>query len=524
MMEEKKRKKPNFIIIMTDQQRADLRRSCGCSLDTMPFVDEWAKGGIDFNRAYTPNPTCMPARVSMFTGRYSQTHLVRTNHNREDALYTEDLLDVLKRNGYATALCGKNHSHRNYEDFDFHSRTDHLGLSGSNMTREEQEFSDYLNNTKFVDSREPAPGGVEVQHPYRNVSDALEFIDGVGGKAPFFAWISIAEPHNPYQVPSPYYDMFPPEVLPPCTSGEEARKNHKGDRYQRMRKVWEQVYGPDISEHMERSRSNYYGMLRLIDDQIKRLVEGLQERELEENTIVIYLSDHGDFVGEYGLMRKGADLSELLVRIPMVWKGPGIAAKGKETQAFANLVDIFPTICDILGEERPMGVQGKSLLPILKQQEGFECEFDKAYSESGFSGMYWNDEDMLDYRTEGATQDMTAFDCLNTWTQCGQVRTLRMEDYRIQIDMMGEGYLYDLSRDPMELQNLWKDPEYSSVKDKMMQELLAVMLQNTDVLPVPHHRYRTKVHPKGYWYQDYSSPDPGVHHSGTMKELYTRKR
>ena len=89
--------RPNIVIVMTDQQRADLRRGCGYELDTMPFLDRWAEGGVDFARAYTPNPTCMPARVSMFTGRYSQSHRVRTNHNAEDALYTEDLLDVLKK-------------------------------------------------------------------------------------------------------------------------------------------------------------------------------------------------------------------------------------------------------------------------------------------------------------------------------------------------------------------------------------------------------------------------------------------
>ena len=110
--------RPNIVIVMTDQQRADLRRGCGYELDTMPFLDRWAEGGVDFARAYTPNPTCMPARVSMFTGRYSQSHRVRTNHNAEDALYTEDLLDVLKKAGYTTALFGKNHSHRKPEDFD----------------------------------------------------------------------------------------------------------------------------------------------------------------------------------------------------------------------------------------------------------------------------------------------------------------------------------------------------------------------------------------------------------------------
>ena len=83
-------KKPNIIIVMTDQQRADLRKACGYELDTTPFLDAWAKGGVDFARAYTPNPTCMPARVSMFTGRFSQSHQVTAM----DALYTRDRLDV----------------------------------------------------------------------------------------------------------------------------------------------------------------------------------------------------------------------------------------------------------------------------------------------------------------------------------------------------------------------------------------------------------------------------------------------
>ena len=113
-------KQPNILIVMTDQQQDNLRKSRGYPLDTMPFLDSFAREGADCTRAYTPNPTCMPARVSMFTGRYPSCHRVRTNHNATDAYYTEDLLDVLKCAGYRTALCGKNHSHRNPADFDFH--------------------------------------------------------------------------------------------------------------------------------------------------------------------------------------------------------------------------------------------------------------------------------------------------------------------------------------------------------------------------------------------------------------------
>lgn len=504
--------RPNIVIVMTDQQRADLRKSRGYALDTMPFLDAWAQRGVDFVNAYTPNPTCMPARVSMFTGRYPSCHHVRTNHNAKDALYSRDLLDVLKENGYRTALCGKNHTHHSPADFDFHECTGHLGNEGEeNTTPEQRLFADFLTATKHLETHEPSPGRIEVQHPYRNVSSALRFIDECPANQPFFAWVSFAEPHNPYQVPAPYFDMFPPESLPsPSTSVADLAG--KGPRFPWLRGVWEQVLGPDIEKRILRARSNYHGMLRLIDDQFKRLVEGLAQRGLEKDTLVVFLSDHGDYVGEYGLIRKGADLPEVLTRIPMAVAGPGVKKLSPCADACVNIVDILPTLCDLLGIETPLGVQGKSFLPLLQGKAVPEGEFDVAYSENGFSGLYWNEKDGLTLPAEGACRpDYSTFDCLNTWTQSGQVRMVRKGSYKLQADMMGSVYLYDLCKDPMETNNLAGNPDYGVVKADMLAELAAAMMRACDPLPVPHHRYRTKLHPKGYWRDEtYVSGDPGV--------------
>ena len=504
--------KPNIIIVMTDQQRADLRRSRGYELDTMPFLDQWAQGGADFCSAYTPNPTCMPARVSMFTGRYIESHRVRTNHNEEDACYRKGLLEILKENGYTTALCGKNHTHYKPEDFDFAEQTGHMGYEGeTNLTEQERQFADFLCATSHRETYSPSPFGIEVQHPYRNVSSAFKFIDSIAEERPFFAWVSFAEPHNPYQVPEPYFDMFPPETLP-ALHADQSILQQKGQRFVWLRKQWENVLGDDIDKKIGRARSNYHGMLRLIDDQFKRLIEGLRERELEDKTIVIFVSDHGDFAGEYGLIRKGPDLPDLLCRIPFIWRGPGVAAQGKLTGSFVNLTDIFPTLCDMLGVEIPFGVQGKSIRPLLEGDVPAELkkEFEKTYSESGFSGLYWKENDALDPETEGALNPRVTFDCLNTWTQCGQVRALWKGNYHIQFDMMGSGYLYDLSKDPYECNNLWGRDEYSAVCYEMLKELTAEMLKASDPLPAPRRRYRTKIHPKGYWYQNYEARDPGI--------------
>lgn len=506
----KKSKKTNIIIVMTDQHRADMRKACGYPLDTMPFLDEWGAAGVDFEQAYTPNPTCMPARTSMFTGRFSQCHRARTNHNAKDAYFVKDLLDVMKENGYQTALCGKNHSHREAEEFDFYELSSHLGNEGEiNTTPEEITFADFLTQTKHMEVAYPSPGGIKVQHPYRTVSSALKFIDGLEKDEAFFAWVSFAEPHNPYQVPAPYFDMFPPESLPPL-HGDTNDLEQLGERFVWIRNVWEGILGPDIEKRILRARSNYHGMLRLIDDQFKRLIEGIRERGIEDNTVIVFLSDHGDFVGEYGLIRKGCDIPDILAHVPMIWHGPGVERQGRCGKYFVNLIDVFPTLCDMLDIDIPFGCQGKSILPILQNQMIPMGEFDVTYSESGFSGLYWNENDELTLKEEGASPEGDSFDCLNSWTQCGQVRALWKGSYKIQMDMMGTGHLYCLKKDPYELHDLWNEPDMKEIRREMTEELVAAMLKAADPLPVPHNRYRTKVHPKGYWHQPYRSPDMGV--------------
>ena len=502
--------RPNIVVVMTDQQRADLRKSRGYSLDTMPFLDSWGKGGVDFARAYTPNPTCLPARVSMFTGRYAESHMARTNHNGEDARYTVDMLELLRKNGYVSALCGKNHSHHADADFDFAETNGHLGREGNWIPGSETEetFAKFMDETRHMEIHSPSPGGPEVQHPYRNVSSAFKFLDSRPKEKPFFLWLSFAEPHNPYQVPAPYFDLFPPESLPPPHAGAEVLAA-KGHKFTWLRGVWENVLGPDIDHRILRARSNYHGMLRLIDDQFKRMIEGLESRKLLDNTIVIFLSDHGDFVGEYGLIRKGPELPELLTRIPFVWRGPGIKAQQPNNEACVNIVDIFPTICDTLELETPFGVQGKSITPLLRGQHIPSGEYDSAYSESGYGGLYWDENDSLDLFAEGACKNFSGgsrpetFDCLDSWTQCGQVRMIRRGRYKLQMDMLGAAYLYDLETDPFELKNLFDEPEFTAIKADMLAELSAAMLRACDPIPAPRRRYHFKSHPKGWWFQDY---------------------
>ena len=109
----------------------------------------------------------------------------------------------------------------------------------------------------------------------------------------------------------------------------------------------------------------YFGMLRLIDDQVKRFVEFLEARQLRDDTIIVFVADHGDFVGEYGMVRKGPELPECLARIPMFWTGPGITASAEPHDAHVSLIDVMSTLCEAIGVPLPDGVQGRSLWPLL---------------------------------------------------------------------------------------------------------------------------------------------------------------
>ncbi|NIV28956.1 MAG: sulfatase-like hydrolase/transferase, partial [Anaerolineae bacterium] len=206
-------RRPNIVIIMTDQQQAAASAREGFPLDTTPFLDNLAREGMWFDRAYTAAPVCGPARVSILTGRFPSAHRVRVNHHRHLATYEQDLVDVVRGAGYATAMIGKNHSHLTPDRLDHWFELSHEGGSGEGRTDHEKAFDRWMDDLNHGVSMEPTAFPPECQGPYRAVSDAQEWVRSIKGR-PFFIWLSFAEPHSPYQVPEPYFSLFPPETLP----------------------------------------------------------------------------------------------------------------------------------------------------------------------------------------------------------------------------------------------------------------------------------------------------------------------
>jgi len=422
---------------------------------------------------------------------------VRSNHNIPDALFTEDMFGFFRRLGYKTALIGKNHSHLKSTDADVWHEYNHFGYMGSDATPAEVAFREHIRaQYGMYFGSEPNPFPLELQNPCGIVSKAVKFIDGAG-EQPFFAWVSIPEPHNPYQVCEPYYSMYAGKLPAPRTTRDVLR--FKGFKYLKNYEYLHIGY-PTIDADFERARENYHGMLTLIDDQMKRLYGHLCARGLERDTLFIFLADHGEFCGEYGLLKKGPECSEFLCHVPFQITGPGVVPG--RYRPLVSLCDLFPTLCEALGEKIPDGVQGRSLWPMLTGQPYPEAEFESICVEQGFGGRHYDrsDDDRVDATKDGLTPGH-AYDCLNSRTQSGILRALRWENYKLLFDMMGVGQLYDLDADPLETKTCLTNPQCAPVRAQMAEKLLAWCLRAQDPLPLPRSRYTYKGAAHNYWFE-----------------------
>jgi arylsulfatase A-like enzyme len=186
-----------------------------------------------------------------------------------------------------------------------------------------------------------------------------------------------------------------------------------------------------------------------------------------------------------------------LTRIPFSICGPGIAPQVAAHNAHVSIADILPTLCDAIGAPLPDGVQGRSLWPLFTGQPDSAAAFQSAYAEHGFGGEYYTWDDELDPATDGRVDSPNgvawgSYDCLNSWTQAGQLRMVRKGDWKLTWDMEGTGELYNLAADPAEVNNRFGKPDVAAVQQELMAELLTWLLRTQDPLPLPRKRYVMK--------------------------------
>ena len=238
-------------------------------------------------------------------------------------------------------------------------------------------------------------------------------------------------------------------------------------------------------------------MIRLVDDQVARLLDHLRDRGRLERTLVVVLADHGDLAGEHGLMRKGPGVPDVLTRIPFVFAGAGVRAHGAEAlDAHVSIVDVLPTVCELLGWPVPAGVQGRSLAALVQGRDVPAAEFGSVLVEQGVGGLrrrWYDPED-----TPEATGRPVPLDTLNPFTQTGSVRAVRAGDWKLVLDDAGRALLFDLATDPHELTDLSADPRHTGRLAELALLLATWTIRAEDPLPVPPEGYPRVVDPHGY--------------------------
>jgi arylsulfatase A-like enzyme len=489
----------NVVLIMTDQHRADLCAADGYALDTTPFIDSLGESGIRLRHAYTSGPICYPARNSILTGRFNKAHGAKTNFQGAAIRFEQDLTDVLAEQGYTSVLSGKNHTYLNARDlpkwrgcapshgFDvwFRDRQYEPTSLDAKRLREYQTYSQGLRHGVAL---EPTPFPVEYSQPWRCVEKAIRWLDNFRAE-PFFLQVSMTPPHSPYHVPEPYFSLFPEDEIPERLAGPEALTD-RSFPWRFNRQLMEHSEGEPDERFWRRYRANYLGMLRLIDDQVKRLVEHMDGAGLLDRTVFVLTSDHGDFAGDYGLMRKGVGLPECLVRVPMTWFGAGVRPHAEMPCAHVSLVDIMPTFCEITGAAIPRGVQGRSLWPMLTGHDYCEPEFRSMCVEYGGGGIPYQEED--DPPTEGFITQLGRPDSgvRPTWHELNHVATSGRWDavirwpWKLMVDAYEHYHLHHLADDPAELHNLTHEAAHQDTLQAMTRELVYWMRRSVDVLPL----------------------------------------
>lgn len=375
--------KPNLLLLMTDQHRADWLGCDGNRAVNTPNLDRIANEGVRFRNAYSSTPTCTPARAALLTGM-SPWHHGMLGYGKVANAYPAEMPQLLRNSGYQTLGIGKMHWSPQRHLHGFHNTI----LDESSRAESKEFRSDYRAwFASQAPNLDPDATGIgfndytakpyvlpERLHPTRWTADtAVNFLDTYHRAEPFFLKVSFARPHSPYDPPQRFWDMYKDADLPAARAGKWAdkyrpRNGPKDD-------IWHGDMGPEL---VRRARIGYSGSVSFLDEQIGRILSSLESRRLLDETLIVFLSDHGDMTGDQHLWRKSYAYQPS-ARIPMLVRGPG-APRGAVSEVPAEIRDVLPTFAAAAGASLPDVCDGQNLLTA--KRDWIDLEHDVCYHPS----------------------------------------------------------------------------------------------------------------------------------------------
>jgi len=497
--------KPNVIVITSDQQRYQSLGCLGANWMKTPALDAMAREGVAFTQAYCSNPTCSPSRASIFTGRYPSRHGVWNcgiNLPPQEVLISHRLADE----GYRTHYVGKTHFQvwggsydesvesmegwkRRFPDFtgpyygfqsvemslghSLYGFKGHYGCWVREQVGSPERFSACHGPTKrygenFEGNAFDTDLPMRLHQSVWAADRAIEFMRGHDRKQPFMLAIGFHDPHHPHALPLEYTNRVDPAAvpLPDYVPGElDDKPEHfrlaqegrlEGSKWRGQYPVAGQGAGSDyrlVPEDAARlGRAYYYSTVQLMDEQIGRVLGELRRLGIEEDTLVVFTSDHGEMLGDHGIWLKGPFHYDQLVHVPLVMRYPrGLAGRGC-VEGLASLVDIVPTILEAAGLAPHAGIDGTSLLPLARGEVA-----------------HVHDAVLVEHTDDPATLRLKTI----------ITRTHKLTKYQGQ----PFGELFDLVADPGEKVNRWEDPAYAQVKAQLLSSLIDLLEPGENRLP-----------------------------------------
>ncbi len=342
---------PNVVFIITDQMRGDALSCLGSQNARTPNLDNMAEEGVIFENGFSNNPICVPSRISMFTGLYPNQHGALNNRGPLLNSLGNTLFHLLRKKGYRIGFIGKNHM---IQPSLLKKSLDTCIIRGREPFR---AYSEYVPPFWHCDTYWSS----EKCYTALNTNDAVQFINNKNSDKPFFLGISYFDPHPPYMAPSEYTSRFSSKdmVLPEYIPASDL--STKLDEFFRAMK-FDQINDSDLIETFR----YYYASISYIDDMVGRVIDVLKRKGILDNTIVIFTSDHGDFMGEHRMVRKGMCHYDALLHVPNIWYAPGFIENRFRVKNLAQSVDFLPTIADFLGVNLSGSLPGRSLKPFLQ--------------------------------------------------------------------------------------------------------------------------------------------------------------
>jgi arylsulfatase A-like enzyme len=491
---------------MADQLRWDYLSCYGHPHLETPTIDALAAKGVRFDRAYVQAPVCGPSRMSFYTGRYAFSHGATYNGFplRPDEM---TLGHYLKEQNVRTALVGKTHMTADYAalkrlgidphtdmgvslieaGFEPYERDDGLhpdpGFTGDTAYQAYLESKGYEGGNLWHEAANSALGeegetlsGWHMSHARleANVREedsetawitrrAMDFMKDAKADDPDQPWclhLSYIKPHWPYIAPAPYHAMYDESQIPPANKGEAERASPHPVVGAFMNHPESQCFARE--EVRETVIPAYMGLIKQIDDNLKKLFDFMEAEGLMENTLIVFTSDHGDMLGDHWLGEKELFFEES-VRIPMIIMDPSPQAdgtRGSVSDAFVEAIDLVPTFLDTSGGKAvPHRLEGRSLMPLLHAKKGEDIDWrDAVFSECDYSVRHARPELGLD------PDEARAF----------MVRTERWKY------ILYEGFapqLFDLEADAHELNDLGASPEHQAIRAQLHERLFQWMRQ-----------------------------------------------